>query len=727
MNRPITNLALRSLSVLVLSLAAQAGAQEPPMAPRREVLRARDLGFTVLERPLQVSPRARLIARGPSPSELQARIAENLNAADTTNANQLWTGGGLGLNLNGSGLTVGIWDGGNIRGTHQELTGRVTSVDGGANSDHSTHVAGTIGATGVSAAARGMASAILIRSRNSTNDTAEMTADAGLINFSNHSYGLFRGWTTQIDWGIGATDSWIADRSLNAVEDPEFGKYSAYSQSLDTIMSNNPNLLSFWSAGNQRGEAFFNTHTDNTYVTFFSADPGGIGWAGAGYYQVTNGGVTSAPGGDGNNGTGFDSSGGEKVAKNTIGVGAINDATADPINPATLAVTTFTSFGPVDDGRVKPDVVANGNGLNSSVSSSNTAYAIFSGTSMSSPNALGTTALLVQHYRNLNAAAFPRSATMKGLIIHTAADGGNAGPDYRFGWGLIDAAAAASFLTDSESASPVSRTLTEATYSGSTIDYTFTYTGSGQIKATICWTDPPAGSLTSATALDDATPALVNDLDLTIIGPPGSTTYWPWTLNPASPTTAAVRTTRNAVDNVEQVRIDAPAAGAYTVRVSHTGASFNQAFSLLTTSLAPGVPPVINVIAADSTACGAAYTSDPPTLAQGTAPITWSLVSGPIGMTINAGNGAVSWPNPVAAVAPYSIMVQADNAQGSDTETWSLTVLPGDFDGDGARDVADIGSFIAHLLGTSVSQTCAADVNLDGDLNGADVQAFVNP
>ena len=50
----------------------------------------------------------------------------NRNAADTTNADQLWTGGGMGLNLDGTGITVGVWDGGRVRATHQELVGRVT-------------------------------------------------------------------------------------------------------------------------------------------------------------------------------------------------------------------------------------------------------------------------------------------------------------------------------------------------------------------------------------------------------------------------------------------------------------------------------------------------------------------------------------------------------------------------------------------------------------------------
>ncbi|MHC4418774.1 MAG: hypothetical protein ACYSU6_09345, partial [Planctomycetota bacterium] len=64
-------------------------------------------------------------------------------------------------NLNGAGLTVGIWDGGAARATHQELLGRVAVLDGASSHSHSTHVAGTIGAAGVVASALGMAPSVL--------------------------------------------------------------------------------------------------------------------------------------------------------------------------------------------------------------------------------------------------------------------------------------------------------------------------------------------------------------------------------------------------------------------------------------------------------------------------------------------------------------------------------------------------------------------------------------
>jgi hypothetical protein len=73
----------------------------------------------------------------------------------------------------------------------------------------------------------------------------------------------------------------------------------------------------------------------------------------------------------------------------------------------------------------------------------------------------------------------------------------------------------------------------------------------------------------------------LRDLDLSIIGPPDSTTYWPWTLDAGDPTAAAVQTQRNSVDNVEQVVISNPESGYYTVGVSHTGTVTLQTYSLL--------------------------------------------------------------------------------------------------------------------------------------------------
>ncbi len=146
----------------------------------------------------------------------------------------------------------------------------------------------------------------------------------------------------------------------------------------------------------------------------------------------------------------------------------------------------------------------------------------------------------------------------------------------------------------------------------------------------------------------------------------------------------------------------------------------------LTISYVPALPPIINPIPYASTVCGSPFTSVAPTLSQGSPPITWSLQAGPFGATINPANGAVSWAAPVTTSFPYTITVRATNSSGFDDESWLLTVRPGDFNGDGLLTAIDVPPFVDVLIGASTTTACAADVNLDGFIDGLDVQAFVS-
>ncbi|NJK83664.1 MAG: hypothetical protein HC912_07455 [Saprospiraceae bacterium] len=142
----------------------------------------------------------------PDGSPIVNEINSNVGAANTTRANTLWTGGRSGLNLNGEGITFGVWEAFDntptgqsvaaILPTHQELAGRVTIMDGavlpgGLGANHGTHVAGTLAATGVVGDAKGMASKALLHSYDANNDEAEMAIAAanGLV-ISQHSYGF---------------------------------------------------------------------------------------------------------------------------------------------------------------------------------------------------------------------------------------------------------------------------------------------------------------------------------------------------------------------------------------------------------------------------------------------------------------------------------------------------------------------------------------------------------
>lgn len=137
---------------------------------------------------------------GITPLLLNREIAEvtlwNNHAADTTNTEELWLGGGLGLNLTGSDYSAGIWDGGPIRETHDEFGERVVlqadvlatlQQDPDAYSDHATHVAGTLGAAAIDPAATGMAQGVSILSFDYEDSLTELASYASTLAVSNHS------------------------------------------------------------------------------------------------------------------------------------------------------------------------------------------------------------------------------------------------------------------------------------------------------------------------------------------------------------------------------------------------------------------------------------------------------------------------------------------------------------------------------------------------------------
>jgi hypothetical protein len=84
-------------------------------------------------------------------------ITDNLNSAKTISSNKVWPTGGNGFSLTGDSVVLGEWDGGIPKTTHREYLGRVMALSG-QNNGHSTHVAGTMIATGVNGNAKGMAS-----------------------------------------------------------------------------------------------------------------------------------------------------------------------------------------------------------------------------------------------------------------------------------------------------------------------------------------------------------------------------------------------------------------------------------------------------------------------------------------------------------------------------------------------------------------------------------------
>ena len=487
---------------------------------------------------------------------------ENVNAAITTAADQIRNVPPY--NLNGSGTVVGVWDAGSIRATHQEFSGRAVSRDGAAAQDHSTHVGGTIGAAGVNPSALGMAPSVALDSYDWDFDTAEMSGRAmsysgqsGKIQLSNHSYGHVAGWQANYWYG-----TW------GARESDTFGIYNSYAAQWDGVCYNAPFYLPFKSAGNDRMDG-----PPGEGQTFYYFD--GSAWIPKSYQAATD------PLADGWDNGGYDTIADVGIAKNIMTVGAVNPAVSGGVrSPASAAMTYFSGWGPADDGRVKPDIVADGWFLFSCVASGDAAYDYKSGTSMSSPNAAGSAALLVELHRNLFQGRCIRASTLKGLIIHTADDLGNPGPDYAFGWGLMNAKAAADHMAE-EVELPGAGRIVESSLSNTNTSRSmaFLWDRGSPIRVTLCWTDPPGPPLSG---LDNPARCLVNDLDLRVVDPSGQTNL-PYVLDRLHPSLSATHGDNN-LDNVEQVVIPSPAGtGTWTVIVKIDEAITNgaQDYSLL--------------------------------------------------------------------------------------------------------------------------------------------------
>lgn len=529
------------------------------------------------------------------------RTTLNANAAISTGANLLAPAP---YNLTGSGVKVGVWDGGSILGSHQELTGRVTRKNtSAAYDDHATHVAGTIAASGVQPAAKGMSPQATIDSYDWNSDYTEMTAagtvgagDTTGLPLSNHSYGY------------------------NAAT-ADMGRYETEAAAVDAVAASLPYYLPFWAAGNEQD----------------------VLTAKGGFQSITFNGL----------------------AKNVMTIGAVDDAVSSGIRtPANGVIAYFSSLGPCDDGRIKPDVVANGVDVYSSISTGAADYdGTYSGTSMATPNALGSTILLEQLYAREFSGQRMRASTIKSLLIHTADDLGNPGPDYTYGWGLVNVKAAADLILAHKSslASPkvIEGTLTN---SAKTATHSFTWDGVSPIRATLCWTDPAGTAQTSA---DSRTANLKHNLDAKITAPDGTSVYQPYVMpfvgnwSTASMSANAVPG-KNNVDNVEQVYLATPSqAGTYTVTVSLDGSltTASQVYSLILTG-------------------GADVEANPPPNVALTAPATGSYFPSGAQVSLTATASDLAIGGAPGAVAQVEFFSGATSLGADTTAPYSLDWTP---------------------------------------------------
>jgi len=418
--------------------------------------------------------------------------------------------------LSGAGVTVLVYDANQVRSTHADFQGRLTNGTGDASgiADHATHVSCTIGGGGVANPTyKGMAPGVSLVSYGFEFD------GTGIFLYTNPG-DMESDYSRAISvYGADISNNSIGTNTeTNGFDCAIQGDYGVTSELIDTIVrgdGSNPLFTApfrvVWANGNERQGS--------------RCDVEGYG----DYYS------TAPPAG----------------AKNHIAVGALNSNDD--------SMTSFSSWGPVDDGRMKPDISAPGCqstgdfGVTSCSSASDTSYTTMCGTSMASPTTCGLSSLLLQDFR----AQFPakpdfRNSTLKILLAHNAVDLGNTGPDYQFGYGSVRVQRTVDFMrTGNFLENQVSQS---GTYSVLAV----VNPGDPELKVTMAWDDYPATLNTGV--------ALINDLDLRVFDP-SSQQHYPWTLDKLNPGAAAVRTQANHVDNIEQVYVQNPTAGVWRVEV----------------------------------------------------------------------------------------------------------------------------------------------------------------
>ncbi|HQW11898.1 MAG TPA: S8 family serine peptidase [Saprospiraceae bacterium] len=387
----------------------------------------------------------------------------------------------------------------------------------------------------------------------------------------------------------------------------EFGDYNTYSAEIDAQAQTMTDLLHVFAAGN-------------------------------------SGGQTCSPYSGGKR-TVFD---GPQTAKNSITVGALDKNLANNRSG-------FSSQGPTDDGRLKPEISAIGNAISTG---KNDDYFTASGTSMATPSVTGAVGLLQQSYKSQHSNSYPRQDLIKAVICNSANDIGTEGPDFGTGFGIINTSKACKEINNLNN---VLNSVTQGSENNISISVP---SNTSKLAITICWIDP--------TANPSVSPELVNDLDLELYD--GINTIYPWKLDP-TPAGAGNPATRgrDSLNNIEKISVLNPAEGSYTIKVKGTSVMGAQAYAI-TWYTEDGSMRISAPFAGSKFAPG-----------DGLFPIreVGSVPNNPNSVTQYSTDGGGSWTNFTSfpLIVPNVITNQAqikvtDNSTGAEGITGNFTIAP---------------------------------------------------
>ncbi|MFC2412936.1 MAG: S8 family serine peptidase [Bacteroides sp.] len=388
-------------------------------------------------------------------------------------------GNASGLDLMGRGVRIGIWD--ETIDPHPDLVDKVSVQENAMQSTgHGTHVAGIIlGAGFLQSAARGMSPQARAWSYNFKFEESQRDEWDEMQD----AYQQYHFSLTNNSYGVDYTEEGCSDYEQMVYD---------FDAPFDLLARRYPLLTHVFAAGNERN--------NTTCASKF------------------------------NNGYGSSPSRG----KNLIYVGAVD---------ADARMTSFSSWGPMDDGRLIPTVVAHGAKVLSTDRSSG--YTHLSGTSMSCPAVTGQLALVTEYYARQNNNEIPRSDLLRALVANTAEDIAPEGPDYATGYGLVKAPNMIEVLRSQN------YILDSCRGQGEQRDYEISVPdGVESVRVMLVWND-------AVTLRPHAwgEKALVNDLDLVVEN--GNTTLLPWILDPKQPSRAA-KQGEDHLNTMEQVTAASP-------------------------------------------------------------------------------------------------------------------------------------------------------------------------
>ncbi|MEZ5992377.1 MAG: S8 family serine peptidase [Planctomycetota bacterium] len=437
-------------------------------------------------------------------------VEHNVDSVALSNATPAQVGPGTSYNLDGTGVVIAVWDGGRARDTHTDFQ----NAPSPSPINNGTKRILKVDGTSVADHATHVTGTIV----------GDGTGNAGATGYAPQACALSYYWnsmdaerrTARHDYRHAADNHSYGTGTPSTYNSSYYGGYGGDSQSSDI------DIRDIWlnmckSAGN---------------------DGDISGSSGPGDATCTD----------------------DSCMKNSSTIAAVSDS-------GNLA--SFSSRGPTNDGRMIPHYAANGVSLLSTGPSSDTDYlgpGGWSGTSMSSPSACGSITLLTQlWYREMNDQQFAPDV-VRGLLAATAIEAGNQGPDYQYGFGIVDCQRAADLILANKAGGD-NHIIRGSIRQGDTVEYSLTVTSSATPLKVVCsWLDIYAS--TSASTL------LVNNIDLELVAPNGTTIHYPWSgLSSGAAgdqTYQFTRTGSNQRDNIELVEVDNPAVGTWTVRVKGT-------------------------------------------------------------------------------------------------------------------------------------------------------------